>query len=100
MIIEEKRQYEKTEKKQAEHSLALSRRKKLSVEGVENIVGFSDTSVTLDTVMGRLIIKGEGLHVNKLSLNDGSFALDGTVNSVEYTKKGGKKGSFFENLFR
>ena len=101
MIIEEKKQKTRTfEIKSEEHKLTLEGRKKLSVTGVENVEGFSDTTVTLDTNMGRMVIKGENLHICKLDVSDGCFALDGKVNSMEYLRKSDKKGGFFENLFR
>lgn len=102
MIIEEKKQVTRKQMmpNHEEHRLELDARERLTVNGVENIDSFSDTSVVLDTNMGRLVIKGENLHINKLDVSDGNFALDGKVNSVEYLKKSGKKGGFFENLFR
>ena len=101
MIIEEKRQkIRPSETKICGQKLVMEDRAKLSVTGVENVEGFSETSVTLDTNMGRLLIKGENLHINKLDVSDGEFSLDGKVNSLEYLKKPGKKGSFLENLFR
>lgn len=101
MIIEEKKQkIRPAEIRISEHKLVMENREKLSVTGVENVEGFSETSVTLDTNMGRLLIKGENLHINKLDVSDGEFSLDGKVNSLEYLKKSGKKGSLLENLFR
>ncbi len=101
MIIEEKKQKQRTfGEKMPEHKLCMEERAILSVTGVENVEGFSESSVTLDTNMGRLLIKGENLHINKLDVSDGEFSLDGKVNSLEYLKKSGKKGGFFENLFR
>lgn len=84
----------------AEHKLSLEKREALSVSGVEEVEGFSDTAVTLNTNMGRMIIKGERLHISKIDVSDGHFALDGKINSLEYLKKSGKKGRFFENIFK
>ena len=101
MIIEEKKQRPRTfEVKSEEHNVSMEGRKSLSVTGVENVEGFSDTIVTIDTIMGRMVIKGENLHICKLDVSDGCFSLDGKVNSLEYLKKSDKKGGFFENLFR
>lgn len=99
MIIEEKKT-KPNEFKPAEQILSLENRTRLSVTGVENVEGFSETSVALDTNLGRLVIKGEGLHISKLNVDDGGFSLDGKINSFEYLKKPTKHGSFFENLFR
>lgn len=101
MIIEEKRQrLRPIEEKLQGHKISMDNRSCLSVTGVENVDGFSENTVTLDTNMGRLVIKGENLHINKLDVTDGNFSLDGKVNSLEYMKKSGKKGGFLENLFR
>lgn len=101
MIIEEKKQrIRPSEDKISGHKLILEERGNLSVTGVENVDGFSENTVTLDTNMGKLVIKGENLHINKLDVSDGCFSLDGKINSLEYQKKSGKKGGFFENLFR
>ena len=60
MIIEEKKQRPRTfEVKSEEHNVSMEGRKSLSVTGVENVEGFSDTVVTIDTSMGRMVIKGE-----------------------------------------
>lgn len=99
MIIEEKKT-KIGEFKASEQILSLENRNRLSVTGVENVEGFSETAVTLDTNLGRLVIKGEGLHISKLNVDDGGFSLDGKINSFEYLKKSEKHGSFFENLFR
>ena len=101
MVIEERKQRIKVyEEKVTEHKVVMEKRGCLSVTGVEDVEGFSDSVVTLSTNMGRLVIKGENLHINKLDVTDGCFSLDGKINSLEYLKKSGKKGGFLENLFR
>ena len=101
MIVEEKKQKSRlAEEKITSHKLALDERERLSVTGVLNVEGFSETMVTLDTSMGRMVIKGENLHMNKLDVVDGGFSLEGKVNAFEYQKKSGKKGNFWENLFK
>lgn len=99
MAIDEKR-IKTTEQKALSHGLKMDERKRLSITGVENVESFSETLVLLDTSMGRLSVKGENLHINKLDVSDGNFSLDGKINSLEYHKKPGKKGGFLENLFK
>ena len=99
MIIEEKRA-RPTDEKISNHKLVMENRCRLTIGGVENVESFSDSLVLLDTNMGRLAIKGENLHINKLDVSGGDFSLDGKVNSLEYQKKSGKKGGFMENLFK
>lgn len=99
MIIDEKRT-KPSEEKGANHKLLMEDRCRLTIGGVENVESFSDCVVILDTSMGRLAVKGENLHVNKLDVGGGDFSLDGKINSLEYQKKSGKKGGFMENLFK
>ena len=99
MIIDEKKT-KISEERKPNHKLIMEDRARLIIGGVENVESFSDCLVLLDTSMGRLAIKGENLHINKLDVTGGDFSLDGKVNSLEYQKKSGKKGGFLENLFK
>ena len=80
--------------------LMLENREHLSVTGVENVDNFTDNEIILDTNLGKLTIKGENLHINKLNIDTGEFSMDGRVSSFVYSKKSSKKGSFIERLFK
>lgn len=100
MILEDNTKRIKPEEKSVGQKLIMENRKCLTVSGVENVESFSETMVSLDTNFGRLLIKGENMHINKLSVDDGDFSLVGKINSLEYLKKQAKRGGFFENLFK
>ena len=53
----------------------------------------------MDTSLGLLTVEGEGLHVEKLSLDVGELTLEGTVDSLQYSRGGQKKGSFWSRVF-
>ena len=87
----------KTEKKIGlPHNLILEDRKKLVVSGVEDVDSFDEQTVVAYTAVGELMIKGAGLHINKLSLETGELTLDGEISSLTYSEN----GSFFSKLFR
>ena len=98
MTIEER----KIQVKPAGQKLVLENRETLNVSGVRDVESFSETAVRLDTVLGRLSVLGEGLHINKLSVDSGELSLHGKINALEYAKSSRRreKGSFLENLFR
>lgn len=97
MTIEER----KIQVKPQTQKLTLENRESLQVSGVRDVESFSETAVNLDTVLGRLVIKGEGLHISKLSVDTGDLSLLGKVNSLEYTKSAKRqKGSILESLFK
>ncbi len=79
-------------------SLILDNRKKLSVTGVEDVVGFNDESVSLKTVNGDLLVNGSKLHISKLDLDTGNVELEGIINSLQYSREKNDK-SFMQRLF-
>lgn len=99
MIIEERTE-RKTGEEKEKNKLVLENRNRLNLNGVEDVESFSESSVTIQTNLGRLLIRGEKLHISKIDTDGGDFAVDGRINSLEYLKKSGKKGSFLENIFK
>lgn len=83
------------------HNVILEGRKKLSISAVEEVGAFDDTSVTLKTGMGFLCVKGQKLHINKLSVETGDVDIEGVINSCTYKgeEESGEK-SFFGKLFK
>lgn len=72
------------------HSLILDNRKKLSLTGVTDVMGFDEQTVSLSTDCGTLIVKGENLHINKLNLDSKDVCIDGTINSLQYLSQNTK----------
>ncbi len=81
------------------HSLSLEDRHRLSVNGVSEVLSFDEDQVVMDTALGLLTVEGEQLHVEKLSLDMGELVLEGTVESLYYSRSGRKKGSFWSRVF-
>lgn len=98
MAIEE-RKIQSREIKEPTQELSIENRKKLKLGGVSDVESFSETAVLAETCMGRISIKGEGLKISKLNVDDGNLMIEGRINSLEYSKKK-EKGSFFESIFR
>ncbi len=67
------------------HRIVLEEREKLSITGVTDVIAFDEESITADTDMGAIIIRGEGLHISKLNLDDGVLQTEGNVDSIEYS---------------
>ena len=83
-------------------SLVLRDRKKLSVNGVCELVSYDDCEVILETNCGRLLVSGHSLHVSKLDLSAGEVDVDGVVDEAAYIEQAGatdKKG-LLSRLFR
>lgn len=93
---------DKKAQKTGMHSLILENRERLTVTGVVDVESFNDEMVVADTEMGLLIIRGEDLHINKLSVESSELSIEGYIASLEYSDKDGRsKGmSFFAKMFR
>ena len=59
------------------HKIILEEREKLSITGVTDVIAFDEESITADTDMGVITIRGEGLHISKLNLDEGVLQTDG-----------------------
>lgn len=83
-------------------SLKLDNRKKLSLSGVVEVISFNDENIILNTNLGTLTIKGEGLKMNKLDVQNGEVMITGIVNSCIYTTNEVKKDkdSIISRLFK
>lgn len=80
------------------HRLVLDSRQRLSMTGVIEVESFDEATIQLTTTRGRLLIRGENLHLQTLSVDGGQAVVDGTVDSVSY-EDDAPTGGFFARLF-
>ena len=85
------------------HKLTLSNRKSCTITGVTDVLSFDVAEILLETELGMLLIKGQDLHVNRLSLEKGEVDIEGRIDSLTYSdvKTAGKQAeSLLGRLFR
>ena len=85
------------------HTVTMIERKSFVTSGVKKIENFDETQFLLDTVMGFLLVKGEGLELIKLDTIQGTVTIKGMINSLTYLDENGKKdkeSSIFNRLFK
>ncbi len=82
-----------------EHRLILEQRERLVISGVEEVARFDEESILLTTNMGELEIQGEGLHIEKLSLEGGELHVDGEISALIYTTQDQEEPGFLRRLF-
>ena len=82
------------------HRVILDARSHLTVSGVDGVESFDENSIVMSTSEGSLIIRGEDLHIEKLSLDGGDLLVEGTVDSLTYEEADPRQGSFLGRLFR
>ena len=67
------------------HKVILENRSRGTITGIQEVVSFDENTIVLDTDQGLLTIKGNGLHVSRLTLEKGEVDVDGTVDSLVYS---------------
>ena len=78
---------------------ALEEREQLSVSGVEEVESFDENTIVMRTSRGTLVVRGEELHIEKLSLDGGELRVEGSVDSLTYEDGGREGGGLFSRLF-
>ena len=87
------------QKQQRRHSLQLEDRGVLRATGVSRVDFFSEELITVQTDLGQLHVKGEGLHMESLDSQSGDLLVHGKVVAVSYTENGPAL-SLFGRLFK
>ena len=80
------------------HHLILEDREHLTVSGVEEVESFDENTILLTTAQGTLEIQGEGLHIEKLSLDGGDLKVEGRVDALVYGEERRARGGLFSRL--
>lgn len=82
------------------HNVIMENRSALTVSGVCDVDSFDEQTVVIFTDMGELTVRGQDLHINKLSLDIGEMNLEGKIASLSYTNEQPKSQGFFSKVFR
>lgn len=84
------------------HSITLTERKNIILTGVKKIESFDEEEFFMETTMGNLTIKGEGLEIIKLDTYQGNVSIKGKVDSLSYSDEGKKEkeNGIFNKLFK
>ena len=97
MPDEKKMKFQQT----AAHRLIMEERRNLSVSGVQDIERFDEEEVVVSTELGLLSIKGKGLHLNRIDVEEGELSVEGELDSLSYEDlRFSEKGGFLARLLR
>ncbi len=84
------------------HKLTMLNRKNSTITGVNDVLSFDVHEILLETEQGMLMIKGDDLHVSRLTLDKGEVDVEGKIDSFTYSDvtNAAKKGeSLLNRLF-
>ncbi len=85
------------------HKVTMTNRKTCTISGVNDVLSFDIHEILLETEQGMLMIKGDDLHVNRLTLDKGEVDVEGKIDSFTYSDvagSGSKGESLLAKLFR
>lgn len=85
------------------HKVTMTNRRTCTINGVNDVLSFDIHEILLETEQGMLMIKGDDLHVNRLTLDKGEVDVDGKIDSFTYSDvamNSHKNESLLARLFR
>ena len=89
-----------TERAAGNHLLSVENRQRLNASGVLDVDSFDEKTIVILTNLGVLTVEGEDLHINRLNVENGDIAIEGTIDQFRYTDLKEKGCGMFKNLFR
>ena len=81
------------------NNLMLEGRKKLTVSGVEEVESFDENEIAMRTGEGALIVRGEGLRIDRLNVDGGDVNVLGRISELRYEEPAPERGGFWARLF-
>ena len=90
--------YESTQS--APHHVVIENRQNLTVSGVVDVERYDENTIMLSTTMGSMVVTGNDLRIEKLSLDGGDLKVEGHVDAVSYEDDGSDRGGLLSRLFR
>lgn len=82
------------------HQLTLVDREELVVDGVSNLGSYDEKEIVMETEQGMLTIKGEGLNIKQLNLEQGNIIIEGTVKGLTYEDESRQKRGLLERFLK
>ena len=70
------------------HKININQRREGSINGVKDVKSFDEKAIVLETELGLLTIKGEELHVGRLTIEKGEIEITGRIDSLVYSEAG------------
>ena len=81
------------------HNIIVEDRKKMTLTGVKDVLSFDEETVVLDTSLGKLTVKGSGLHIVNFDTKSGDLSAEGRLYALVYTSEE-RSGGLFSRIFR
>lgn len=83
------------------HELNIINRNTLNLTGIKKVINLENDNCIIESVCGKLLIKGSNLEVILLDTDKGELKIKGKIDSLNYSEsKKENKESLFSKLFK
>ncbi len=82
------------------HTVTSADRRTLALTGITDVDSFDDNVIVAYTDHGGLTVRGDNLHITRLSLDSGELELEGQLVSLTYSGTGSHRKGLFGKLLR
>jgi sporulation protein YabP len=82
------------------HQITLVDREELTVDGVVSLGSYDEKEVVMETEQGMMLVKGEGLNIKQLNLEQGNIIIDGIVKAISYEEANQSKKGLLNRLLK
>jgi len=79
------------------HAFNMTDRKKAALTGVNKVESSNAAEIVLTTCLGRLIVTGSELKIDRFDVSVGELALSGNIDAVKYAAQ---KQPFIKRIFK
>lgn len=80
-------------------NIIIEDRKKLTLTGIKDVITFDEETIILNSVLGKMTIKGSSLHILNFDTESGELVADGKLIALVYTSDE-RNGGFISRIFR
>ena len=81
-------------------NVIIENRKRFNISGVKDVFSFDEETILLDTILGKMTIKGDSLHIEGYNTQTGDLTANGKIHAVVYMSDVKNSGGFFSRIFR
>lgn len=88
------------EKNNVIQNIYIESRKRLIASGIKDVISFDDETLLLNTALGKLTVKGQGIKIESFNTETGDLTATGNFHATVYMADSSNEGGFISRIFR
>ncbi|WP_177505223.1 YabP/YqfC family sporulation protein [Anaerosinus sp.] len=82
------------------HQVTLVDRNELTIDGATSLGSYDEKEISMDTESGMLNVRGEGMTVKELNLEEGKIVVEGKIKSIGYEENNKERRGLLNRLLK